>query len=205
MVGRHSTEPGPRSARLFSQCHAHFGVECVVIAVSAEDLHVFGAVEAIPGIVDEFGKIDSANTTREISEMLHEVSTEAHSFKKESTTVAFCSGDAHFADDFLEAVNEFHATLVDVTGTKTLTFMNQLLINLLSRHQEDYKHRHPLDHDVRRKGLQAGLKSYEKLVDLIESGQVEEAVKHWRLHLTNANATWAADNEGARIVDSLGA
>lgn len=108
-------------------------------------------------------------------------------------------------DDFLEAVNEFHATLVDVTGTKTLTFMNQLLINLLSRHQEDYKHRHPLDHDVRRKGLQAGLKSYEKLVDLIESGQVEEAVKHWRLHLTNANATWAADNEGARIVDSLGA
>ena len=88
----------------FSQCHAHFGVECVVIAVSAEDLHVFGAVEAIPGIVDEFGKIDSANTTREISEVLHEIRTEAHSFKKEGTTVAFCSGDAHFADDFLEAV-----------------------------------------------------------------------------------------------------
>jgi DNA-binding FadR family transcriptional regulator len=108
-------------------------------------------------------------------------------------------------DDFLEAVNEFHATLVDVTGTKTLTFMNQLLINLLSRHQEDYKHRHPLEHDVQRKRLQAGLKSYEKLVDLIENEQVEEAVKHWRLHLTNANATWAAEDEGGRVVDSLGA
>jgi DNA-binding FadR family transcriptional regulator len=108
-------------------------------------------------------------------------------------------------DDFLEAVNEFHATLVDVTGTKTLTFMNQLLINLLGRHQADYKHRHPVEQEVRRKGLQAGLKSYEKLVDLIETEQVEEAVRHWRLHLTNANATWAADDEGSRIVDSLGA
>ena len=108
-------------------------------------------------------------------------------------------------DDFLEAVNEFHATLVDVTGTKTLTFMNQLLINLLGRHQADYKYRHPVEQDVRRKGLQAGLRSYEKLVDLIESENVEEAVRHWRLHLTNANATWAGDDEGSRIVDSLGA
>jgi DNA-binding GntR family transcriptional regulator len=108
-------------------------------------------------------------------------------------------------DDFLEAVNEFHATLVDVTGTRTLTFMNQLLINLLARHQADYQHRHPVEQEVRRKGLQAGLKSYEKLVDLIESEQVEEAVRHWRLHLTNANATWAGEDEGARIVDSLGA
>ena len=107
-------------------------------------------------------------------------------------------------DDFLEAVNEFHATLVDVTGTNTLTFMNQLLLNLLSRHQSDYKRRHPLEHDVQRKRLQAGLKSYEKLVDLIENEQVEDAVKHWRLHLTNANMTWARDDEGARVVDSLG-
>jgi DNA-binding FadR family transcriptional regulator len=108
-------------------------------------------------------------------------------------------------DDFLEAVNEFHSTLVNVTGTKTLTFMNQLLINLLARHQGDYKHRHPQAHDVRRKGLQAGLKSYEKLVDLIEGGEVEEAVKHWRLHLTNANTTWTVDDEGGRVVNALGA
>jgi DNA-binding FadR family transcriptional regulator len=111
---------------------------------------------------------------------------------------------ANRPDDFLEAVNEFHGTLVDVTGTKTLTFINQLLLNLMSRHQHEYKHRHPLEHDVQRKRLQAGLKSYEKLVDLIEGEQVEEAVKHWRLHLTNANATWAGEDEGGRVVDSLG-
>jgi DNA-binding FadR family transcriptional regulator len=108
-------------------------------------------------------------------------------------------------DDFLEAVNEFHATLVDVTGTKTLTFMNQLLLNLLSRHQGDFKHRHPQTHEERHKNLQAGLKSYEKLVDLIEGEKVEEAVAHWRLHLTNANDRWAGNDEGARVVNSLGA
>jgi hypothetical protein len=27
---------------------------------------------------------------------------------------------------------------------------------------------------------------------------------HWQLHLTNANATWTAEGEGDRIVDSLG-
>lgn len=107
-------------------------------------------------------------------------------------------------DDFLEAVNEFHATLVDVTGTKTLTFMNQLLLNLLARHQGDFNHRHPQTNEVRHKNLQAGLKSYEKLVDLIEGEKVEEAVAHWRLHLTNANDRWAGNDEGARVVNSLG-
>lgn len=107
-------------------------------------------------------------------------------------------------DDFLDAVNEFHATLVDVTGTKTLTFMNQLLLNLLARHQGDFKHRHPQTHEERHRNLKAGLKSYEKLVDLIEGERVDEAVAHWRLHLTNANETWAGDDEGARVVNSLG-
>jgi DNA-binding FadR family transcriptional regulator len=106
--------------------------------------------------------------------------------------------------DYLEAVNEFHRTLVDVTGTKTLTFVNQLLLNLMARHQHDYVHRHPIAHEIRRKGLQAALKSFEKLVDLIEAEQAEEAVKHWRLHLSNANATWAGEDEGGRVVDSLG-
>lgn len=107
-------------------------------------------------------------------------------------------------DDFLDAVNEFHATLVEVTGTKTLTFMNQLLLNLLARHQGDFKHRHPQTHEERHRNLKAGLKSYEKLVDLIEGERVDEAVAHWRLHLTNANETWAGDDEGARVVNSLG-
>ncbi|MEP7351458.1 MAG: FCD domain-containing protein [Sphingorhabdus sp.] len=106
--------------------------------------------------------------------------------------------------DFLEAVNAFHATLVEVTGIKTLSFMNQLLLNLVGRHQADLNRRHPIEIDQRKKSLAGAVKSYEKLVDLIESKQVEEAVKHWRLHLTNAAASWTGDEEAGRIVDSLG-
>lgn len=106
--------------------------------------------------------------------------------------------------DFLEAVNAFHATLVEVTGIKTLSFMNQLLLNLVGRHQADLNRRHPIEIDQRKKSLAGAVKSYEKLVDLIESEQVEEAVKHWRLHLINAAASWTVDEEAGRIVDSLG-
>jgi DNA-binding FadR family transcriptional regulator len=108
-------------------------------------------------------------------------------------------------EDFISAVSEFHGALVEVSGTQTLSFMNQLLLNLTDRHQTDYKRRHPLAYDDQKKRLGAGLRSYEKLVDLIEAGEVEDAVKHWRLHLTNANATWAGDDEGGRVVDALGA
>lgn len=107
-------------------------------------------------------------------------------------------------DAFIDAVSEFHHALVEVAGTQTLAFMNQLLLNLMARHQTDYKRRHPLDYEQQKKQLHAGLRSYEKLVDLIEAGDVEAAVKHWRLHLANANRTWAEEAEGARVVDSLG-
>ena len=49
----------------------------------------------------------------------------------------------------------------------------------------------------------AGKSTVLKLIALIETGSVEEAVAHWRLHLRNAIATWTADGEGARVVDSL--
>jgi len=37
------------------------------------------------------------------------------------------------------------------------------------------------------------LKSLRKLLDLIEAGEGEAAANHWRLHLINANKSWAYD------------
>lgn len=107
-------------------------------------------------------------------------------------------------DDFIDHVEYFHQSLVAATGLKTLTFMSRMLLNLASRHQRGYHKRHPRNHDARQKAHRAGLRSYQKVVDLIEAGKVEEAVAHWRLHLTNANATWTSDGEGMRVVESLG-
>ena len=106
-------------------------------------------------------------------------------------------------DKFIDNIAYFHQVLVEATGNKTLSFMNRMLLNLARTHQNDYQRRHPRSTEERQKSIRAGFKSYAKLIHLIENGDVEEAVEHWRLHLRNANETWAARGEGERIVDSL--
>ncbi len=112
--------------------------------------------------------------------------------------------DAGHHDEFMNSVNTFHLTLVSVSNLKSLAFMSRMMINLMARHQADYQKRHPQPHEQRQKSMSAALKSYEKLVGLIEAGKVEEAVAHWRLHLNNANLTWSGGEEATRVVDSLG-
>jgi len=107
-------------------------------------------------------------------------------------------------ESFLRGVVEFHRLLVDVSGNRTLTLMNQLLLDLIGRHQIAYRVRHGISRDVQFKRYQAALKSYHKLVGLIEEKEEGAAVSHWRLHLKNAHAAWVGDGEGARVVDSLG-
>lgn len=106
-------------------------------------------------------------------------------------------------DEFIDLVEVFHQAMVDATGNKVLSFMNRMLLNLAGKHQKDYQLRHPRTLEARAKSTRAGLKSFEKLVVLIEEGAVEDAVAHWRLHLRNSHAMWAGPGEGDRIVDSL--
>ncbi|WP_374526944.1 FadR/GntR family transcriptional regulator [Novosphingobium sp.] len=112
--------------------------------------------------------------------------------------------DADRHEEFIDKVEVFHQALVAATGLKTITFMSRMLINLAGKHQREFQKRHSRSREGRQKSHRAGLRSYQKVVDLIEAGAVEEAVAHWRLHLTNANATWTSEGEGSRIVDSIG-
>lgn len=107
-------------------------------------------------------------------------------------------------EEFIDQVEVFHQSLVAATGLKTITFLSRMLNNLAGKHQHDFQKRHPRSKESRQKSHRAGLRSYQKVVDLIEAGDVEGAVAHWRLHLTNANATWTSEGEGSRVVDSLG-
>lgn len=106
-------------------------------------------------------------------------------------------------DEFINNIAYFHQVLVEATGNKTLSFMNRLLLNLARTHQNDYQRRQPRSAEERLKSIRIGFKSYAKLINLIEGGNVEQAVEHWRLHLRNANETWAGRGEADRIVDSL--
>lgn len=115
---------------------------------------------------------------------------------------ALLDQDRH--EEFIDQVEVFHQALVAATGLKTISFLSRMLINLAGKHQHDFQRRHPRAKEQRQKSHRAGLKSYQKVVDLIAAGDVEGAVAHWRLHLTNANATWTSEGEGDRVVDSLG-
>lgn len=107
-------------------------------------------------------------------------------------------------DDFYRAINTFHGELVGAGGNKTLTFLNQMLLDLIARHQFGHRRQFPVLSEGRKRRSRAAVRSYEKLIDLIDAGQADEAVKHWRLHLTNASSAWIAEGEGARVVNSLG-
>lgn len=106
-------------------------------------------------------------------------------------------------DQFIDGVAEFHQLLVEASGSKTLAFLNRMLLNLQRSHQNQIHRRLGTASADRRKSLAAGLRSYEKLVNLIMAGNVDDAVAHWRLHLNNANNSWTREGEGAKVVDSL--
>jgi DNA-binding FadR family transcriptional regulator len=115
---------------------------------------------------------------------------------------ALLEQDRH--EEFIDQVEIFHQALVAATGLKTISFLSRMLINLAGKHQKEFQRRHPRTKEQRQKSHRAGLRSYQKVVELIAGGEVEAAVAHWRLHLTNANATWTGEGEGERVVDSLG-
>ena len=85
---------------------------------------------------------------------------------------------------FIVGLADFHVRLVEEGGNETLLFMIRMLqdlmrqaqLRLLSREREDSEG----------DGAKA-IRSMAKLVDLIEAGDGEEAARHWRLHLINAN------------------
>lgn len=113
--------------------------------------------------------------------------------------------DSEQHDAFVELVEAFHQELVRASGLKTLTFMNRILLNLAATHQRDLHRRNQtrIREDIP-KFMRTALKSFEKLLSLIEEGDIEGAVAHWRGHLRDANTTLTKDGEGDRVVNALG-
>ena len=91
---------------------------------------------------------------------------------------------------FIAALTEFHELLVEQGGNHTLHFMIQMLHDLMDQVKLRLIRR---DAEGRIADSATALKSMRKLIDLIESGDGDEAARHWRLHLINANKTWAYD------------
>lgn len=102
--------------------------------------------------------------------------------------------------EVLAAGAEFHRLLMELGGNATLHFLTRVLQDLIAQVQARFLAHWPDDRE-RRAVVQMGLRSLDRLVDLIEAGDGDAAERHWRLHLTNINQAWAS---GRTLLDVLG-
>jgi len=106
--------------------------------------------------------------------------------------------------DFMIAIAAFHRLLVEVSGNHTLLFLTKMLQDVLARHQvEFFKVRVMPDAEQRRRSLW-GIRSFRRLIELIDAGDANGAEAHWRLHLVNANASWVPEDLRNKVIDVLG-
>ncbi len=90
-------------------------------------------------------------------------------------------------------LTEFHRVLVEVGGNKALHFLVELLNDIMKTHQLRHLSLRPFTSGEQRKRSQKGIKSFFRLIEYIEKGDVDGAESHWRLHLEKTNKIWVTD------------
>jgi len=94
----------------------------------------------------------------------------------------------------------FHEQLIELAGNKTLAVLGRLLLSIVESHNRETMARTEDAIEVAR----GASEFHGQLIDLIEAGEADAAVAHWRLHLDQA-AEVALERLGpATIVDVLG-
>jgi DNA-binding FadR family transcriptional regulator len=111
--------------------------------------------------------------------------------------------DAGHYVEFMIGLAQFHRVLVELGGNRTLLFLTELLQGVLERHQVEYFQRRSLDPEIQRNRSLWGLRSFRKLVALIEAGDGDGAEAHWRLHVRNANLYWADGADAEAPIELL--
>jgi DNA-binding FadR family transcriptional regulator len=93
---------------------------------------------------------------------------------------------------FTAETTRFHEALVELSGNNTMTLLIAIVRDIVHRHEARVaaRVRNSIGNEAQKKMAAAGLKSLEKLVQLIESRDERGAEEHWRLHLENANKVW---------------
>ena len=94
----------------------------------------------------------------------------------------------------------FHEQLIELAGNKTLAVLGRLLLTIVESHNRETMARTEDAIEVAR----GASEFHGQLIDLIEAGDADAAVAHWRRHLDQA-AEVALERLGpATIVDVLG-
>ncbi|WAH55401.1 GntR family transcriptional regulator [Pseudomonas silvicola] len=104
---------------------------------------------------------------------------------------------------FAAEVARFHRVLVELSGNKPLIHLWGAMHEVVERHQAAVValQRRNLSLEGARLAAVAGLKSQEKLIQLIEGGETDAAEAHWRKHMARASKVWVSGHEHTLIAD----
>jgi DNA-binding FadR family transcriptional regulator len=112
--------------------------------------------------------------------------------------------DAEYSPQFNVAIARMHRLMVSLTGNRTLTLLMDMIEEVLERHQSRFVASEFGTNDPGRiKIIRLGLRSFDKLIELIEAKDPAKAEAHWRAHIENANATWLEGVDRTAILDIL--
>ncbi|HGJ8973802.1 TPA: FadR/GntR family transcriptional regulator [Pseudomonas aeruginosa] len=101
---------------------------------------------------------------------------------------------------FAYGLARFQRMLVELSGNKPLIHLWAAMHEVVERHQAmviSMKRRG--GHDVAMMAAATGLRSQERLIQLIEQRDTDQAEAHWRRHLSRANRVWVSGFEDLRI------
>ena len=102
--------------------------------------------------------------------------------------------DAH---EFAELSTRFHEFVVELAGNMTLAMVVGMLHDIVEMHAES-----SMAAELDIAATKRAVRSHEKLVDLIEAGDVDGAEAHWHKHLRIASQA-ILDKAGAKAVVDL--
>jgi len=98
--------------------------------------------------------------------------------------VGLVESDEHFrdADVWSQATQRFHDLILERAGNRTLAVQAGVLREVVAMHLSTVVMR-TFDHPGTQDQFRKLVRSYRKLVLLIEAGDAEGAERHWRIHM----------------------
>ncbi|WP_030168031.1 MULTISPECIES: FCD domain-containing protein [Actinomycetes] len=146
---------------------------------------VFAAVTAIEA--PRAGSLATTCTPQDL-ELLHEA------LAREKAAAA-----AHDATALLNAQNEFHRLLMELSDNKTLGVLADMLRVIVEIASHRYGGRGP----VSEAAAHTGSRTHARLVQLIERGDSDAAERLWHKHVTETGAHLIASGAAENVIDLL--
>lgn len=100
-----------------------------------------------------------------------------------------------------KAVADFHRTLLEECGNIALSVVGKALQDVVALHMQLSIRANPRSLDVSDRQTKLGLRSQEKLIELIEAADGPGAEAHWVAHMEAAGKVWLAGVGSTSVVD----